>query len=26
LRRKLSACGAGDIIHALRFIGYVLKP
>lgn len=26
LRRKLSACGQADIIHALRFIGYVLKP
>jgi two-component system, OmpR family, response regulator MprA len=26
LRRKLSACGEEHIIHALRFIGYVLKP
>lgn len=26
LRRKLNAAGAGDIIHALRLIGYVLKP
>lgn len=26
LRRKLNACGAGDIIHVIRFIGYVLKP
>jgi DNA-binding response OmpR family regulator len=26
LRRKLSACGQEHIIHALRFIGYVLKP
>jgi DNA-binding response OmpR family regulator len=26
LRRKLSACGEEHAIHALRFIGYVLKP
>ena len=26
LRRKLSICGEEHIIHALRFIGYVLKP
>ncbi|HLI05351.1 MAG TPA: response regulator transcription factor [Ktedonobacteraceae bacterium] len=25
LRRKLSVCGAGDSIHALRGIGYILK-
>jgi DNA-binding response OmpR family regulator len=26
LRRKLNACGEGNIIHAMRFIGYMLKP
>lgn len=26
LRRKLSACGEEHSIHALRFVGYVLKP
>ncbi|MGH2495544.1 MAG: response regulator transcription factor [Ktedonobacteraceae bacterium] len=26
LRRKLSVCGEEHIIHALRFIGYILKP
>ncbi len=26
LRKKLSSCGEGHVIHTLRFIGYVLKP